>query len=124
MAGGNRKIHLHPNSNTNGFDKRPENIGNGRKKGVRNRSTVIKELLEQTSKMPEDILKLFNETFPDLPEKTLIEYAMTYRQIIKALHDGDTNAYKALMDSAYGAPKQEFDGNFGAKIEGITFVDD
>lgn len=36
MAGGKGKIHLHPKANTNGFDKRPENINReGRPLGIK-----------------------------------------------------------------------------------------
>lgn len=32
MAGGNKKIHLHPNAGNNGFDKRPQDAGRYKKK--------------------------------------------------------------------------------------------
>lgn len=31
MAGGNKKIHEHPNANSNGFDKRPQDAGRKKK---------------------------------------------------------------------------------------------
>lgn len=63
----------------------------GRPKGSRNRSTIIREILE-----------LVNETGKDN------EYSINMAQVEKALN-GDTLAYKAIMDSAYGAPKQEIE---------------
>lgn len=61
----------------------------GRGKGTRNRSTILRELL-------------------DLNEN---ELKMHLAQIKKAIEKEDTNAYKAVLDSAYGAPKQTTDTN-------------
>ena len=47
MAGGNRNIHNHPNANTNGFDKNPQNIGN-RRPSIKKQ---LKELLESDGKI-------------------------------------------------------------------------
>jgi hypothetical protein len=60
------------------------NLG-GRTKGSRNRSTILKELL-------------------DLNDQELL---MHQAQIDKAIEQRDTNAYKAVLDSAYGAPVQQ-----------------
>ena len=60
------------------------NLG-GRPKGSRNRSTILKELL-------------------DLNDN---ELRMHQAQIDKAIQLKDTNAYKAVLDSAYGAPVQQ-----------------
>ena len=61
----------------------------GRGKGNKNRSTIVRELLE----LDENELK------------------MHLAQIKKAIEKEDTNAYKAVLDSAYGAPKQTTDTN-------------
>jgi hypothetical protein len=68
-------------------DYQPEK--NGRKKGSRNRSTIIKELLMTGDN----------------------EYKMHLAQLLKAIEKGDTNAYKAILDSAYGAPIQTVEQN-------------
>ncbi len=62
------------------------NLG-GRPKGTRNRSTILKELL-------------------DLNDQELL---MHQAQIDKAIEQKDTNAYKAVLDSAYGAPVQQIE---------------
>jgi len=69
----------------------------GRDKGVKNRSTIARYWLEvqQNLKNP---LTGQNETLSQ-------EDLMTLAQIKKA-REGDVNAYKALMDSRYGAPGQ------------------
>lgn len=59
----------------------------GYKKGVRNRSTILKELLA------------LNDN----------ELRMHLAQINKAIIKEDTNAYKAVLDSAYGAPVQQIE---------------
>lgn len=59
----------------------------GRPKGTRNRSTILKELL-------------------DLNDQ---ELKMHQAQIDKAIELKDTNAYKAVLDSAYGAPVQQIE---------------
>ena len=70
----------------------------GRPKGSKNRSTIARYWLnvEQNLKNP-----LTGEK-EDLSQEDL----MTLAQIKKA-REGDTGAYKALMDSAFGSPKQE-----------------
>jgi hypothetical protein len=73
---------------------------NGRPKGSKNRATIAKYWLsvEQQLKNP-----LTGEQ-----EKMNQEDLMTLA-LIKKAREGDVNAYKALMDSAYGAPKQDID---------------
>lgn len=61
----------------------------GRKVGTRNRSTIIKELLMQGDN----------------------ELQMHLAQLAKAIEKGDTNAYKAILESAYGAPVQTIEVN-------------
>lgn len=56
----------------------------GRTKGSKNRSTIVRELLEMNDN----------------------EYKMHQTQIKKAIEKEDTAAYKAVLDSAYGAPTQ------------------
>jgi hypothetical protein len=73
---------------------------NGRPKGSRNRSTIARKWLEvnQSLKNP---LTGENET---MSQEDLMTLAL-----IKKARDGDTNAYKALMDSGYGAPIQQIE---------------
>jgi hypothetical protein len=50
-----------------------------------------------------------------IPEPLTAEAEMTVPLISKALK-GDTSAYKALMDSAYGQPKQELETTGNSEI--------
>jgi hypothetical protein len=71
---------------------------NGRPKGVKNRSTIARHWLEvnQNLKNP---LTGENET---MSQEDLMTLAL-----IKKAREGDVAAYKALMDSGYGAPVQQ-----------------
>ena len=71
------------------FTKENQPANKGRKVGSRNRSTIIKELLMQGDN----------------------EYKMHLAQLLKAIEKGDTNAYKAILESAYGAPVQTIEVN-------------
>lgn len=74
---------------------------NGRPKGSRNRSTILKELLDINDQ----------------------ETKMHQAQINKAIQ-GDTNAYKAVLDSAYGSPVQQIEQtNTEIDLSGLTTED-
>ncbi len=75
---------------------------NGRPKGSKNRSTIVRELFELATKQ-KNVITGAEETLTQ-------EQAITYAMLLKATK-GDVNAYKALMDSCYGAPKQTTDTN-------------
>lgn len=70
----------------------------GRPKGSRNRSTIAKYWL--------DIEQRLKNPLTGVDETMSQEDLMTLAQIKKA-REGDTVAYKALMDSTYGAPVQQ-----------------
>lgn len=80
---------------------------NGRPKGARNRSTIVREMLQHAMKMQDvsdkNIAALEKLGIKDRVE---VEQILTAAQIIKA-SEGDTKAYQALMDSTYGQPKQQ-----------------
>jgi len=91
----------------------------GKPKGTLNRSTIAKKWLEVLSQ----------EEIEDGEVKWLSnEESMTLALIRKA-RNGDVNAYKALMDSAYGTAKDTVDINstesksidFNQLINGIKF---
>jgi hypothetical protein len=85
---------------------------NGRPKGSRNRSTIARQWLEvnQNLKNP---LTGENET---MSQEDLMTLAL-----IKKARDGDVSAYKALMDSGYGAPLQSIENTI---IEQPLFPDE
>ena len=72
----------------------------GRPKGSKNRSTIARQWLEvnQSLKNP-----LTGE------QETMSQEDLMTLALIKKAREGDVNAYKALMDSGYGAPMQQID---------------
>lgn len=80
----------------------------GRPLGARNRATIAKKWLELE-------LSAKNPLTGEM-EKLSQEDIITLTQIRKAKDEEDTNAYKAVMDSAYGAPKQEIDQSISGNI--------
>lgn len=82
------------------FEKGESGNPNGRPKGTKNRSTIAKYWLEvnQNLKNP---LTGENET---MSQEDLMTLAL-----IKKAREGDVAAYKALMDSGYGAPLQQIE---------------
>ena len=70
----------------------------GRPKGSKNRSTIARQWLEvnQSLKNP-----LTGE------QETMSQEDLMTLALIKKAREGDVNAYKALMDSGYGAPIQQ-----------------
>jgi hypothetical protein len=87
-------------NNLKPFEKGESGNPKGRPKGAKNRSTIARYWLEinQDLKNP---LTGANET---MSQEDLMTLAL-----IKKARDGDVNAYKALMDSSYGAPIQQIE---------------
>jgi hypothetical protein len=73
---------------------------NGRPKGAKNRSTIARKWLEvnQSLKNP-----LTGE------QETMSQEDLMTLALIKKAREGDVTAYKALMDSGYGAPLQQIE---------------
>ena len=89
----NKEENLKPN-----WEKGESGNPNGRPKGSRNRSTIARQWLEvnQNLKNP-----LTGES-ENMSQEDLMTLAL-----IKKAREGDVSAYKALMDSGYGAPLQQ-----------------
>ena len=84
------------------FEQGESGNPNGRPKGSRNRSTIARQWLETTQKAKNPITGV---------EETLSQEDLGTLAMVKKMRDGDVSAYKALMDSGYGAPKQTTDTN-------------
>lgn len=100
---------------------KPGQSGNpkGRKKGSKNRSTIAREMLAVVS----DTTNPF-----DLSDRTIIqmtnEEKATAALLLKAINEGDVQAYRAIMDSAYGTPKQTIEHSEGKeKPTKVRFFD-
>ena len=86
-------------------DYQPNN--EGRPKGVKNRSTVARQILEMVAVLPDATFDKIKEVFPDIDKQMSAEQVATLVMLGTAIGKSDVNAYKAIMDSAYGMPKGE-----------------
>jgi hypothetical protein len=82
------------------FEKGESGNPNGRPKGSRNRSTIARRWLEVNQKLKNPLTS---------EEETMSQEDLMTLALIKKARDGDVNAYKALMDSGYGAPVQQIE---------------
>jgi hypothetical protein len=73
---------------------------NGRPKGAKNRSTIAKYWLEVNQKLKNPLTGA---------EETMSQEDLMTLALIKKAREGDVSAYKALMDSGYGAPLQQIE---------------
>ena len=79
----------------------------GRKKGVKNRSTIIKELFNSIGVLNDYDFDQLQSKFPHITNDMSIEYLMTLVQVNNAIFKGDLRAYKVLNDSLYGTITKE-----------------
>ena len=89
------------------FKKGQSGNPNGRPKGSKNRSTIAKEVLQMKAIFPTAIFEALQKQYPEIEKTTSVEEIMTIVMANKAITKADVNAYKALMDSGYGAPVQQ-----------------
>lgn len=73
---------------------------NGRPKGSKNRSTIARQWLEVNQKLKNPITG---------QDETMSQEDLMTLALIKKAREGDVSAYKALMDSGYGAPVQQIE---------------
>ena len=81
----------------------------GRKKGVKNRSTIIKELFNSIGVLNDYDFNQLQSKFPHITNDMSIEYLMTLVQVNNAIFKGDLRAYKVLNEALYGIPTKELD---------------
>ena len=82
------------------FKKGESGNPNGRPKGSRNRSTIARQWLEVSQNLKNPLTG---------EQETMSQEDLMTLALIKKAREGDVNAYKALMDSGYGAPIQQID---------------
>ena len=82
---------------------------NGRPEGAKTRATVAKKVLEMEWMIPEKIFQKLKELFPGIEQKMTVEDIIYITQAHKAIKRGDHQAAKFIIDSRYGAPKQEME---------------
>jgi hypothetical protein len=82
------------------FQKGQSGNPKGYPKGLKNRSTIAKKWLE----VEQDLKNPLTSEVERMSQEDLMTLAL-----IKRAREGDVNAYKALMDSGYGAPLQQIE---------------
>jgi hypothetical protein len=82
------------------FNKGESGNPNGRPKGRKNRSTIARQWLEVNQSLKNPITG---------EQETMSQEDLMTLALIKKARDGDVAAYKALMDSGYGAPVQQIE---------------
>ena len=97
------------NNNLKPFKKGVSGNPKGRKKGVRNRSSIIREVFNSISVLNEDDFNQLQSKFPHIKNDMSIEYLMTLVQVNNAIFKGDLRAYKVLNEALYGTPIKELD---------------
>jgi hypothetical protein len=89
---------------------------NGRPVGIKNRSTIARQVLEMTAIYPDKVFEQLQKQYPQITKSMSIEEMGTIIQADKMIRQKDTVAYRAILDSAYGAPKQEHDMDIKAEL--------
>ena len=82
------------------FKKGQSGNPNGRPKGAKNRSTIAKYWLQVNQQLKNPLTNQL---------ETMSQEDLMTLALIKKARNGDVNAYKALMDSGYGAPVQQIE---------------
>ena len=81
------------NPNTQGlapFQKGESGNPLGRPLGIKNRSTIAREILKMAAQYPDDIFEKLQQRFPSLEKQMTIEEMMTVIQVHKAIANADT----------------------------------
>ena len=86
----------------------PGESGNpdGRPLGAKNRSTIARKVLEMKGLLSKERMEALKVQFPEISDTMTVEEIMTIVMAERSIM-GDDKAYKAVLDSAYGAPTQE-----------------
>ena len=102
----NTVMPIKPEDNPKPFKKGQSGNPNGRPKGRRNRATIAREWLE----VEQNVTNPITGQKETLQQQDLITLAQ-----IKAAREGSTQAFNALMDSAYGKIEQTIELTEGKK---------
>ncbi len=97
---------------------------NGRPKGVKNRSTVIKNIIETDISTPEELEQMIEDMDGRPPKSLSFEDLMVWMQVIKAVKEKDTKAFKAIMDGRYGKPNQSVEHKGNASLTLVSSLAD
>ncbi len=89
---------------------------NGYPKGRPNRGTIARKVLELVADIPDATFEQIRTVFPTIERAMSSEEVMTLVILHRAIRMADVNAYKAVMDSAYGPVVGNDDDNSNVNI--------
>ena len=106
----NKEIYKHAKQYSKDYQPSPESKSKPKKK------TLLKQIASQivTGKAVEDLKPLATYLGVD-PDQIDIETLMHLKQINKAIEEGDTKAYQAVLDRLKGKPHQSLDHTIDTK---------
>lgn len=111
--------------NTNGFDKRPEDINKGGRPKKRKIYKYLKAKGFSKDEIREAFLELsFHDTgelkmiFEDEEQPALLR--IVARQLNKALQKGDWSAVSYIIDQVIGKPPQEISGEMEHNVDSVV----
>ena len=81
---------------------------NGRPKGSQSRAVIARKVLAMQGILPDEMFEALKVIFPEIEKQMTFEEIGAIAQAANMVK-GDTAAYKAIMDSGYGMPKQEME---------------
>lgn len=87
-------------------DNQPDN--QGRPLGVKNRATIARRILDMRALLSGEKMSDIKKIHPEIEDNLTTEEIATIMIAGNAM-GGDVKSYEALMNSAYGAPKQEIE---------------
>ena len=101
------------------FKKGQSGNPKGKPKGIRNRATIARKILDMVGILPEKAFAKLKELYPSIEKNMTVEEIMSITMANKAISKGDHNAYNALMDSGHGKAPQahELTGADGGPIQ-------
>lgn len=91
-----------------GYQPSPEAKSQGwkEKRHVRELTTAI---LNVTARFPDTIFQKMRDIYPEIEQEMSVVEMMTLIQVSRAIKEGDTLAYKSVLDRAFGKPPEELE---------------
>lgn len=91
----------------NRFQKGESGNPKGKEIGKKNGATVVTEILELVSVMPDGAYEKIKQLFPDIEKRMSGEKMLLLVQLAQAITKNDTSAADFLMKRRYGQPKYD-----------------
>ena len=124
MVGGKNKIHEHPNANTNGFDKRPEDATKGgRNPSIRKQLSELMRSDGVYTIPSSQVLKINDDGSVEVDIPTSDQLSFKLIEWANSSKGSDSlKALQMIIEQIDGKPKQDIDvsGNLGNRDNTVT----